>query len=183
MIKIAIDIDEVLVPFLFPMARWRGLKMPRKEKYPYLYRDIFEISERESQKMVREFYESREFKELLPMKGSQYALSKMRRHTDKIYVVTGRQEPARKVTEWWLETHFPGIFDDVILTNSFTPMEVKKVDICRSLAIDTIIDDNMKICLECIDSGMDAINFVGEDVYPWCEESEISLREWNGTSP
>lgn len=176
--KIAVDVDEVLVPFLFPMAKWHGRRMPRKEKYPYLYRDIFEIPEWETQKMVREFYDSREFKELLPIKGAQRALLKMRRDAKKMYIVTGRQEPAREITEWWIDTHFPGIFDDVILTNSFTPMEVKKVDICRSLAIDTIIDDNMNICLECIGSGMDAINFVGEDVYPWCEETEISMKGW-----
>jgi len=176
--KIAIDIDEVLVPFLFPMAKWRNLKMPRKEKYPYLYRDIFEISERESQAMVHEFYKSREFKALKPIEGAQYAMSRMRRDAKKMYIVTGRQESSRETTEWWIDTHFPGIFDDVILTNSFTPMEVKKVDICRSLAIDTIVDDNMTICLECIGSGMDAYNFIGEDVYPWCEETEISVKGW-----
>jgi len=63
------------------------------------------------------------------------------------------------------------IFDDVILTNSFTPHEVSKVDICRSLALGLIIDDS-------IETGMDAIHFVGDEVYPWCEESDISLRGW-----
>ena len=24
----------------------------------------------------------------------------------------------------------------------------------------------------------DAINFVGEEVYPWCKESDISLKGW-----
>jgi len=52
------------------------------------------------------------------------------------------------------------------------------VDICRSLALDTIIDDNIDICLQCMESGMDAINFVGDDVYPWCQESDISMRGW-----
>lgn len=176
--KIAIDIDEVLVPFLFPMAKHRGLQLPRKEKYAYLYRDIFNIPEWESQEIVYDFYKSREFLELQPIKGSQRALLKMRRNAKKMYVVTGRQEPARERTEWWIQTHFPGIFDDVILTNSFTANEVKKVDICRSLAIDTIIDDNIHICLECIGSGMEAINFIGEDIYPWCEETEISMKGW-----
>ena len=178
MTKIAVDIDEVLVPFLFPMAGHRGLALPTRPKYRYLYREIFQIPEWESQEMVHEFYESRAFARLKPIKGSQYAMLKMRRDAKKMYVVTGRQEVARVKTERWIEEYFPGIFDDVILTNSFTPMEVKKVDICRSLAIDTIIDDNMNICLECIGSGMRAYNFIGEDVYPWCEESEISLKGW-----
>jgi len=176
--RIAIDLDEVLVPFLAPMATWSRRELPTKPKYPYLYRDIFEIPEHESQRMVRDFYKSQAFRELVPIKNSQYAMLRMRRDAKKMYIVTGRQESSRKTTEWWIDTHFPGIFDDVILTNSFTPTEVKKVDICRSLALDTIIDDNIDICLQCMESGMDAINFVGDDVYPWCQESDISMRGW-----
>ena len=95
-----------------------------------------------------------------------------------MYIVTGRQDAAREQTELCVDRHFPGIFDDIILTNSYTPMEVKKVDICRSLALDTIVDDSIDTCLECMQTGMDAIHFVGDEVYPWCEESDISLRGW-----
>lgn len=177
--RIAVDIDEVLVPFLFPMAQWRGVHLPRKEKYPYLYRDIFSISEPESQKMVRAFYSSQAFKNLKPIPGARAKLSALRQNADKIYVVTGRQDIVRDTTEWWLEKYFPDIFDDLILTNSFTPLEVKKADICRSLALDTMIDDNIGICTDCINSGINAIHFVGEDVYPWCEETNISIRSWD----
>lgn len=177
--RIAVDVDEVLVPFLFPMAKWRGLTMPRKEKYSYLYRDIFSIPEGESQKMVRAFYSSQAFKNLKPIPGAHKKLTLLREQTDKIYVVTGRQNIARETTEWWLDKYFPGIFDDLILTNSFTPFEIKKVDVCRSLALDTIIDDSIGICTDCINNGINAIHFVGEDVYPWCEETNISVKKWD----
>jgi hypothetical protein len=177
--RIAVDVDEVLVPFLFPMAKWRGLTMPRKEKYSYLYRDIFSIPEPESQKMVRAFYSSQAFKNLKPIPGAHKKLTLLREQTDKIYVVTGRQNIARETTEWWLDKYFPDIFDDLILTNSFTPFEIKKVDVCRSLALDTIIDDSIDICTDCISNGINAIHFVGEDVYPWCEETNISVKKWD----
>ena len=96
-----------------------------------------------------------------------------------MYVVTGRQEAVRETTELWIDRFFPGIFDDVILTNSFTENEIKKVDVCRALGIGCIIDDSIDTCNECIESGMEAINFIGDDVYPWCEPSEISLRGWH----
>ena len=105
----------------------------------------------------------------------------IRRNVEKMYIVTGRQDVVRKDTELWIDYFFPGIFDDVILTNSYTPNEVKKVDICRALNIGIIIDDNKSICDACIESGMTAVNFIGshkEDMYPWCEESEISLKGW-----
>jgi len=177
--RIAVDVDEVLVAFLFPMATWRGLKLPKMDKYPYLYRDIFSIPEPESKKMVRAFYSSQSFKNLKPLPGAYSALSRLRQDADKIYVVTGRQSIARETTEWWLNKYFPDIFDDLILTNSFTPLEVNKADICRSLALDTMIDDNIGICTDCINNGINAIHFVGEDVYPWCEETNISVRSWD----
>jgi hypothetical protein len=72
------------------------------------------------------------------------------------------------------------MFDDLVITNSFTDHEVKKVDICRSLAIDLIIDDNIEICRECEEVGIRAQNFVGhEEVYPWCEYTDISMFGWN----
>ena len=177
--RIAIDIDEVLVPFLRPMAKYHN-KSISKTRYSYVYRDIFDITEEESQKMVQEFYKSRDFTRLVPIKGVQKAMYKIRRDANKMYIVTGRQDTVREETETWVQTYFPGVFDDVILTNSYTPHEVKKSDICRALNIGLIIDDNRGICDQCIEAGTDALNFIGADeIYPWCEESEISIKGWD----
>ena len=176
--RVAIDIDEVLVPFLSSMAKYHN-KSISKTRYSYVYRDIFDITEEESQKMVQEFYKSQAFTWLVPMRGAQRAMYNLRRCTDKMYIVTGRQDTVREETEDWIDTFFPNIFDDVILTNSYTPHEVKKSDICRALNIGLIIDDNKGICDQCIEAGTDALNFIGEEVYPWCEESEISIKGWD----
>jgi len=177
--KIAIDIDEVLVHLLNPMAKRRGVKLPKNKKYNYLYREVFNCTEEESQVILHDFYMSEDFRKLKPIEGSQLAMNNLNTIFDKMYIITGRQEIVREPTELWIEHFFPGVFDDVILTNSFTPHEVKKSDICRALNIGLIIDDNKGICDQCIEAGTDALNFVGEDVYPWCEESEISIKGWN----
>jgi hypothetical protein len=131
--------------------------------------------------MVREFYMSKDFMELTPIKKSQLAMYKLRANAKKMYVLTGRQEVVRDDTETWIQHFFPGIFDDVILTNSYTPNEIRKIDICRALNIGLLIDDNKGICDECIEDGVQALNFIGdgEEVYPWCEESTISLNGWD----
>jgi len=177
--KIAIDVDEVLVHFLKPMAKRRGVKLPENKKYNYLYREVFNCTEEESQVILRDFYMSEDFRNLKPIEGSQLAMNNLNMIFDKMYIVTGRQEIVREPTEIWIEHFFPGVFDDVILTNSFTPHEVKKSDICRALNIGLIIDDNKGICDQCIEAGTDALNFVGDEIYPWCEESEISIKGWN----
>ena len=176
--RIAVDMDEVLVNLLEPMAKWRGVALPTKPKYKYLYREIFNCTEEQSQEILHKFYRSKDFLYLKPIGGSQPAMQNYRRIFDKMYIVTGRQDAVRETTELWLDRYFPGIFDDVILTNSFTENEIKKVDICRALNIGLIIDDSIDTCNECIESGMEAINFIGEDVYPWCEPNEISMRGW-----
>lgn len=177
--KIAIDVDEVLVHLLKPMAKRRGVKLPENKKYNYLYREVFNCTEEESQVILRDFYMSEDFRNLKPIEGSQLAMNNLNTIFDKMYIITGRQEIVREPTELWIEHFFPGVFDDVILTNSFTPHEVKKSDICRALNIGLIIDDNKGICDQCIEAGTDALNFVGDEIYPWCEESEISIKGWN----
>jgi 5'(3')-deoxyribonucleotidase len=176
--KLAVDVDEVLVNLLKPMAKWRGVALPTTPKYKYLYREIFNCTEEQSQEILHEFYRSKDFLYLKPILGAQPAMQNYRKVFDKMYIVTGRQDAARLKTELWVERFFPGIFDDVILTNSFTENEIKKVDVCRALGIACIIDDSIDTCNECIESGMEAINFIGNDVYPWCEPSEISMRGW-----
>jgi 5'(3')-deoxyribonucleotidase len=176
--KIAIDVDEVLVHLLKPMSKWKGVKLPKQPKYRYLYREIFNCTEEQSQKILHEFYLSEDFLNLKPIRGSQYAMKNLSSVYDKMYIVTGRQEVVRETTELWIDKFFPGIFDDIILTNSFTENEIKKVDVCRALAIGCIIDDSMGTCNECIGSGMQALNFIGEQTYPWCEETNISIPGW-----
>ena len=179
--RIAIDIDEVLVPLVRPMAKWAKLNMPSSKRYSYVYRDMFNISETQSQKMVKDFYKSDEFMLLQPTIGSQPILRLLRPGISKIYAVTGRQDCVRQETEDWLQFHFPHIFDDVILTNSYTELEVPKVDICNSLKLDTIIDDNYGICESCQNNGIASIHFGGSDgvLYPWCSEYDNTVLSWN----
>ena len=178
--RIAIDIDEVLMPFVKPMADWRGLKMPRHRGYRYVYREMFKMTEFESQKMVREFYESQAFEMIEPTEGAVEAVARLRHGATKIYAVTGRQQPVREKTEDWLGLHFPGLFNDLVLTDSYTEHEIAKVDVCRALHLDTIIDDNELNCLSCAYGGMTAIHFAGSEgvLYPWCDCTDSSVLGW-----
>jgi hypothetical protein len=177
--RIAIDVDECLVQFLYPMAKYHR-RVIRKPRFNYVYRQIFDIDEEESRRMVREFYKSEAFLNLRPIRGSQQAMQVLRMRADKMYVVTGRQDVVRDDTETWIETYFPGVFDDVILTNSFTSNEVSKVDICRSLNLGLIIDDQKTTCDKCIkELGIGAFNYVGDPMYEWCEQSDISFKHWS----
>jgi hypothetical protein len=176
---VAIDLDEVLVPFLRPLSKYHGRELP-EGKYPYVFSTVFDCPYEEAQEMIYLYYQSPEFLYERPIVGSQRAMAKCRHQVDKMYIVTGRQEAAREQTELWVEQHFPGIFDDVILTNSYTPHEISKVDVCRALSIGCIVDDSIDTCTRCWDNNILAVNFVGDGdhVYPWCEEGDNTMNGW-----
>jgi 5'(3')-deoxyribonucleotidase len=175
--RIGIDIDEVLAPFLPTMTRWRSPQRPLPAKYKYLYRDIYDISEKESVKLVRDFYESEEFVRMPPIKYAVDAMTELKKG-NKLFIVTGRQEVVRDKTQMWIQENFPGIFEDVIMTNSYTSIEIPKADVCKLLSIGLMIDDNFDVCRDCLDKNVAAVNFIGDPMYPWCEESIISVRSW-----
>jgi len=175
---IAVDIDEVLCPFLFPLMKWKKFQ-PKTDKYPYHYAKIMNISEKESQKLVQDFYSSDEFAKIMPLMGAQAGIGYLKNRGHKLYAVTGRQSSVRQKTETWLETHFPHAFDDLVITNSYTPHEVLKSDICTSLNIGLIIDDNLTTCMQCEGNHVRSLNFIGDPVYPWCENSACSVRRWD----
>ncbi len=143
---IAVDIDEVLCPFLLPMAKWKGLKI-KKDSYPYVYKDIFDISVSESREMVYGFYESDEFKQLEPITGAYQGIARLYDHGYKIYIVTGRQSSVRDETERWLTMNFPFHVHDLIMTNSYTKNEIATDDICTSIGANMITDDNYDSCI------------------------------------
>jgi hypothetical protein len=177
--RVAIDIDEVLVSFVKPMAKFRGYKIPTAQKYPYVYKDMFDITETQSRNMVHDFYESEEFAKLKPIPGVCKQMGYLRKHADTMYIVTGRQSYARDQTEKWLEYWFPNTFDDLIMTNSYTDHEIEKHEICRSLALDSIIDDSFDVCTKCNRIGIDAYNIIGYGKirYPWAIQSNMQ-RVW-----
>ena len=181
-IRIAVDVDEVLTPFVGTMMSWKPPKKSLSKFYPYLYRKIWDITEEESTRMVRDFYETEEFSKLQPMKDSVEVLGRLKNKGATLYVMTGRQDCVRQKTEKWVETNFPGIFTDVVLTNSFTPQEISKEYMCNVLHIGLIIDDNIQTCVRCFDKGTSAINFIGDPMYPWCYPNRISVKSWRDIS-
>lgn len=179
-VKIAVDIDEVLCPFLSTMTKWKYPKFKSPAKHPYNYSKLFGISRAESKKMVDQFYFTHDFKNMKPFPESQVFLRMLKNNDFVIYAVTGRQSLVRSGTQEWLYEHYPGIFKDVYLTNSFTPWEIDKSLICSKLRVSSIVDDNYDTCIQCLENGITPINYIGDPVYPWCNEGEYSEKTWKG---
>lgn len=178
--RIAIDIDEVLCPFLDTMTRWKYPKFRAPKKHPYHYGKLFGISKKESKKMVDHFYFTHDFAQMKPFPESQVHLRHMMGQGYELYAVTGRQRLATEVTEEWLQKYYPNVFRDVILTDSFTDYEIKKSQVCLKLGCSIIVDDSYTTCMDCLENGVHPIHFIGDPLYPWCEWGEWSEKDWLG---
>ena len=182
--RIGVDIDEVLAPFLKTMVQSKNLKLPAMKKYPYVYSTMFGMSQRESSKMVDEFYRTEEFRRMRPIHGSQVTLRVLQNKGHEIYAITGRQAIAEDVTFDWLEEHFPKTFTDCYLTNSFTQYETDKSVIANQLGLGLMIDDSLYTCQECEASGISSVQFIGSPVYPWCKDDQhvMTVGNWKEIS-
>ena len=180
--KVAVDVDEVLVPMFHTLSNYHQHTSPVPVRipvrHPYRYSCALGITEKRSTRLVQEFYETDAFKNMRPITGAVEGVRALKDEHDLV-VVTGRHDESIDATHDWLDRWFEGCFDDAIFCNHFTEKATDKASICKDLGIGVIIDDSILTCAECLASGTDAINFVGNPVYPWCDESNISCRDWS----
>ena len=180
---IAIDFDEVLFPLFTEYANYfqknhsKPVRLPLK--YPYHYATALGTSEESARETLTAFFASPEHANMKPIAGSVSTLKKLKEDGWDLAVVTARPKTVSVQTQYLLDKHFKGMFGEVIYCNYYTPFKVPKYRICESMGARMIVDDSHTNCLECLDIGVGAVHFVGNPVYPWCNESNISARTWD----
>lgn len=178
--RVAVDLDEVLVPLLRPMMKHYNVKSPHSKKYPYDYTIALNQPRKVAQAMLYDYYDTDEFKNQDPIEGAYPILMELRNRGSKLFIVTGRQDIVKKTTNDWVDNNFPHIFEDVIFTNSYTPYEIPKHFVCRDIGAKAIIDDDYFTCVRCSSGLIQAINYIGYPIYPWCEPNRFSSSSWGG---
>ena len=172
-IRIAVDVDEVLCPFLRTMSRWRYPRFVPPSRFPYDYKSLFELSTKETRALVDTFYFTKDFSEMKPFPESQVHLKHLRGQGYEIYAVSERRYLSRYLTEDWLDYYYPKTFRDLFLTED-------KAGVCSSANMGFIIDDDYQVCMESLEKGIHPINFVGDPLYPWCTMNEHAEKNWQG---
>jgi len=126
---IAVDLDDVIADLISELlrvhARVTGRRLTRDEATAW---DVFPP---EVHQQMREGGYAR----LLPLPGAGEFLAWLnQRH--RVSIVTYRNESCRDMTEAWLARHVGRAYDGVYFAGGI------KLDICRKLEIDLIIDDS-----------------------------------------
>ena len=178
---IAIDIDEVCVPFFNTLAQYHQKKIKKTLRFPlkhkYHYAPLFNLSEDESSALVREFYASSDHLNMKALPGARHVIGKLAAKHD-VVAITGRQGYSRQHTDKLMKNLFGNSIDEIYYCDHFTEYEKSKATLCDSMGVNLMIDDSSKICSECLNIGIPVYNFIGNPTYPWCEESSLSVRDW-----
>ncbi|OSX77750.1 hypothetical protein BU14_0135s0024, partial [Porphyra umbilicalis] len=133
---IAIDIDEVLAPFLPPLTAWynaaRGTRHALSDYHSYRFADTWGGSDAAATAAVEAWFDTGALGRLVPLPGAAAGLAALAARGARLVVVTSRQAAVADVTRGWVARAFPGVFADVVFGNHWgrTGAKVSKADLC-----------------------------------------------------
>lgn len=146
--NIAVDIDDVLANYMeqfldFQKERY-GRRLHFEDCDTYSLKTLFQMTEQEEVKQIHEFHKSQYFENIKPLPSAQESLQELKAQEHTLYVITSRQNHIAEKTRKWIDRYFPGIFEDVFITNeaSLDKKHVKKIDVCKQINANTIIEDS-----------------------------------------
>lgn len=65
---------------------------------------------------MEEFYTTDRLDKAKPVPGALEAVQKLKEMGFRLVIITARQRRELDRSVWWIEKHYPGIFDDMICT-------------------------------------------------------------------
>jgi uncharacterized HAD superfamily protein len=173
--KIAIDIDEVLYPFLdgfivhhnveygtdltiedFDSYKFEG---PLGLEIPEMVRRVYSFTTTTGDIQVNPLRQARDSCEIL---SERYDL----------VVITNRHPSFEDVTVNWLEHHFPDYFKHVELIGhpDLVDKPLTKAEVCLRLGAIALVDDSLSNTTEVAEVGLEGILFGN---YPWNQAVEL----------
>ena len=181
---LAVDIDEVLFPFMVTMLDHTnstyGLSHSIDEVKDFDLK-FWNISASEAIERVHAV-SSMDHRTVtaLPYAKSSLVLLKAQY---QIFIVTSRHEEFRARTEEWLAHNFSDLYDKLIMTgNHYSGRQFRsKAEVCLELGVSMLVDDQLHYAKESAQLGLPCILF-GD--YPWNQadnlpDGVVRARDWN----
>jgi len=163
--KIGIDIDEVVTEYLKSFLEFAKVKLGRTAKLEdfkdYIFTEPLGLSLDEACKLVKEHTSlSNTLVNLGLVNGAKEAISLLAKNND-IFFITSRHPNDKIQTIEFFELHFPGNkFEIHFSSEAWKDTGNKtKLDICKELEIEVLLEDNKKYALNCASNGVKVILF------------------------
>ena len=163
--RIAVDIDEVMYPYLTEWCKHfneeNGTNYKPSDFKTYGFDVTVGLSDEEAIYEDDRLYLAGGYKSGKAIEGSSRALRNLSSKYE-LYVVTARQESHSIDTIQWVADNYVGVFNDVIFCNTHPRGEEvarKKSEVCIELGAKVIIEDTIEHALECSEAGVIPILF------------------------
>lgn len=183
---IAVDFDEVLFPFVdnflsFYNSKF-GTSFNRDHMTHYTFTHLIDKSMEEIVDHIFDYFFNTDSHSHNPIEESKKHVHELAYHHDLV-IVTARQFELEDLTTRWINKHFPGVFKDIRLCNSYGPKEpmLRKVDACTEINADVLIDDALQNVTDCAEAGIET--FLYDAGYMWNQtdvlpEKVTRVKSW-----
>lgn len=172
---IAVDIDEVLFPFVDEFIKYhnnRFLTSLRKDQFhTYEFSKPLNLGISETVERIYAFFKQLDSNAIKPFEESKKAIAKLLKYYD-LAVVTARHPQFEAISIKWLKEHYGNSFADITHIGYAPIMEKPKTkaEVCLEIGAVALIDDSIDHVLQCSELDIEGILF-GD--YPWNQVSSL----------
>lgn len=151
---IAVDLDDTLVDFIDPFIQYYekrfGMRHSKREFNTYNFWEVIGGTREEAIELVHDFRRTGALLNLPPMPGALPAVNQLRQYSELV-IITSRPVLFSQDTEELVHRRFSGAFSKIYITNYWGQMGevMTKEDLCRSLGVTVLIEDNPGYALGC----------------------------------
>lgn len=175
--KIAVDLDDTIANFTLDFLEFYNKKYGKNFTLDsvncYDYYTGLGLDKETLMQILDEFYQTEGFADLGLVTGAKEGIEKLA-NDNELYIVTGRPVAMRQITEDWVNKYFPGIFEEILITNTYSSTindaRVTKSSFCLSIGAPVIIDDNLLFAKECANQNVRVLLFD----CPWNQEEDLN---------
>ncbi len=159
MLRVGLDLDEVvantLPQFIGFYNNHYGTSLKYQDFHSYRFEDVISEPMEVILERIVEFYHSPFGAQIQPVDGAVEVISDLLSHCEFI-AITARPNPIIETTEKWLKDHYHGLIDTVHFAHNIhiNCERKKKVDYCKELAIDVLVDDLAENLMGCKEAGV-----------------------------
>ncbi|MBT3407517.1 hypothetical protein HN415_02420 [Candidatus Woesearchaeota archaeon] len=161
--NIGFDIDSVLLLFEPFFRRFHnekyGTNLITDDLKDYNLSIILGVSQKIVSQRVFEFYNSHQFDEMTPVKGSKEVIYRLKEYGHKLHILTARPHEINEKTKDQIEKHYGIIFDSYNYFPSTNHNGDTKAFYCYTNGIDVLIEDNWDEAQRCCKLGIQSIIF------------------------
>ncbi len=172
---LAVDVDEVLFPFMPQFVEFYNQRYDKQVKVgdfvSYNFEEILEIGQSEVSECIYTFHNMKDL-HVQPVYESQKAIQHLREFYD-LSIITARHPMFEDSTKAWLQDKYEGAFSRVVLIGHAAIMErpQTKAQVCKDIGAVALIDDSPSHHEKCVEENIGAVLF-GE--YGWNIDAKVS---------